>query len=195
VSTLAFWRRDDEAGSGSAALSGRVKEQDLVAQAQAGDMESFGELYRRSLGRVYAVCRRLSGSPEAAEDLTQDVFVRAWEKISTFRGESAFSSWLHPLAVNLSLSALRSGRRGAARVVPAEDTQAPEPVAPPRQPEIGLTLETVIERLPAGAREVFVLHDVEGYRHEEIARLMGVAVGTTKAQLHRARRLLREALQ
>jgi RNA polymerase sigma-70 factor (ECF subfamily) len=175
--------------------SGHTSEQELVSRARAGDVEAFGELYRRNAGRVYGVCRRLAGEAALAEDLTQDVFVRAWEKLGSFRGEAAFSTWLHPLAVNVAIGALRSRRRGGTSAGALDDARTPEPVAPSRSPEVALTLETAIDRLPAGAREVFVLHDVVGYRHDEIAGLTGIATGTSKAQLHRARRLLREALR
>ncbi|HEX4575607.1 MAG TPA: RNA polymerase sigma factor [Gemmatimonadales bacterium] len=168
---------------------------DLVHRAQQGDHAAFEVLYRQHAGRVYALCLRLTGDPVAAEERTQDAFVRAWERLGSFRGESAFASWLHRLTVNVVFAALRAGRRRALRVVataepdaleqPTEDTGGPAPA---------LDLERAVAALPPGAREVFVLHDVEGYRHEEIAHLAGIAVGTSKAQLFRARRLLREAL-
>jgi RNA polymerase sigma-70 factor (ECF subfamily) len=144
---------------------------------------------------VYALCLRLTADTAAAEELTQDAFVRAWEGLGSFRGESAFSSWLYRLTVNVVLLRLRAGRRRSARVVSTADPAILEPPAGDAGgPGAGLDLERAVARLPPGAREVFVLHDVEGYRHEEIARLVGIAVGTSKAQLFRARRLLREAL-
>jgi RNA polymerase sigma-70 factor (ECF subfamily) len=127
--------------------------------------------------------------------VTQDVFVRAWEKLGTFRGDSAFSSWLHPLTVNVALTERRARRRRTARVMTTDDlTPFEKPTRNPG-PEAGLDLEKALATLPPGARSVFVLHDVEGYRHQEIADLTGVAEGTSKAQLHRARRMLREALE
>jgi RNA polymerase sigma-70 factor (ECF subfamily) len=130
----------------------------------------------------------------AAEELTQDVFVRAWQKIGSFRGESAFSSWLHPLTVNVALSERRSRRRRTSRVMATDDLTPFE--KPGRQDggAHGFDIEKAMEVLPPGARHVFVLHDIEGYRHDEIAGMIGVATGTSKAQLHRARKLLREAL-
>jgi RNA polymerase sigma-70 factor (ECF subfamily) len=175
----------------------REEERALVRRAQDGDVTAFEQLYRENERRVFALCLRLSSDPSLAEDLTQEVFVRAWRKLSSFRGESAFSSWLYPIAVNAALSERRSRGRRSARVLATDDV-TPFERAPEEKregPEAGLDLEAAMRDLPPGARAVFVLHDVEGYRHEEIARLMGIAVGTSKAQLHRARALLREALR
>src|SRR5213594_2184155 len=131
---------------------------------------------------------------DQADDLTQDVFVRAWQKLGTFRGESAFGTWLHRLAVNVIL-----GRRETLGIRRQRhlDGDAALEIVPSRRttPEISMDFETAMERLPDGARQVFVLHDVEGYRHEEIAEMTGIAVGTSKAQLFRARRLLRGMLE
>jgi RNA polymerase sigma-70 factor (ECF subfamily) len=168
---------------------------ELARRAQAGDDAAFESLYREHVGRVYALCLRLSGDRARATELTQDVFVRCWEQIKTFRGESAFGTWLHRLAVNVVWTANRGDRRREARVLPVEK---PEVVETKRDiPAIGLSLdlEQAIAALPEGAREVFVLFDIEGYGHEEIARMTGIAVGTSKAQLFRARRLLREKLE
>jgi RNA polymerase sigma-70 factor (ECF subfamily) len=166
-----------------------------VARAQAGDLEAFEVLYRANVGRVYALCYRMAGDASLAEELAQDVFVRAWQRLGSFRGDSALSSWLHPLAVNVALSERRSRRRRTSRVMSADDPAAFErPETKKAGPEAGVDIDRALETLPAGARAVFVLHDVEGYKHEEIAKMTGVATGTSKAQLHRARRLLREAL-
>jgi len=175
----------------------RSREAELVRRAQAGDRIAFEQLYRDNVGRVYALCFRMAGTAELAEELAQDVFVRAWQKLGSFRGESAFSSWLHPLTVNVALSERRSRRRRVARVMTTDDLTAferPGPSAPFDSPAAGFDLERALATLPPGARAVFVLHDVEGYKHQEIAELTGVATGTSKAQLHRARKLLREAL-
>ena len=175
----------------------RSREAELVRRAQAGDRGAFEQLYRDNLGRVYALCFRMAGAPDLAEELAQDVFVRAWQKLGSFRGESAFSSWLHPLTVNVALSERRSRRRRVSRVMTTDDLTTYERPGPPARsdgPEAGFDLERALASLPPGARAVFVLHDVEGYKHEEIAELTGVATGTSKAQLHRARKLLREAL-
>jgi RNA polymerase sigma-70 factor (ECF subfamily) len=173
------------------------REAELVRRAQAGDRVAFEQLYRDNVGRVYALCYRMAGTADLAEELAQDVFVRAWQKLGSFRGESAFSSWLHPLTVNVALSERRSRRRRLARVMTTDDLSEFERPGPPTRsdgPESGFDLERALATLPPGARAVFVLHDVEGYKHAEIARLTGVATGTSKAQLHRARKLLREAL-
>jgi RNA polymerase sigma-70 factor (ECF subfamily) len=133
-----------------------------------------------------------------AEELTQDVFVRAWEKLHLFRGESSFSTWLHRLTVNVVLNARKSDGRQKSRFEENDEEQGMDAhagvVGMPLAPGDLLDLEKAIEKLPPGARRVFVLHDVEGYKHEEIAEMLGVTSGATKAQLHRARLLLREAL-
>jgi RNA polymerase sigma-70 factor (ECF subfamily) len=165
---------------------------DTVTRAQQGDPSAFRELYESHVGRVHALCLRLAGTREEAEEHTQDVFVRVWERLSTFRGESAFSTWLHRLAVNEVLQSRRASGRRAARVTLVDDTDRLERATMPPVPSPDLS--HAIASLPEGARLVFVLHDVEGYQHEEIGRMLGIADGTSKAQLFRARRLLRERL-
>jgi RNA polymerase sigma-70 factor (ECF subfamily) len=172
----------------------RRDEEPLIRRAQEGDMVAFEELYRRHVGRVFALCRRLAGEESLAEELAQEAFVRAWQKLGSFRGESAFSSWLYTLTVNKALTERRSRRRRTSRVVATEDLSAFDRPGRPATPEHGFDLERALATLPPGARAVLVLHDVEGYKHQEIADLTGIAEGTSKAQLHRARRLLREAL-
>ncbi|HEY2825652.1 MAG TPA: sigma-70 family RNA polymerase sigma factor [Gemmatimonadales bacterium] len=167
---------------------------DDVRLAQAGDEAAFERLYRANAGRVYALCLRLVADAGWAEDLVQDVFVRVWERLKTFRGESAFTSWLHRLTVNLVFATRRSsGRRGRREMATAdlEDLGAAGHDAPPG---LKLDLDQAIARLPNGARVVLVLYDIEGYGHDEISSMIGIAPGTSKAQLHRARRLMREAL-
>jgi RNA polymerase sigma-70 factor (ECF subfamily) len=168
---------------------------DLVARACDGDEDAFGDLYRAHAGRVYALCLRLEADTVRAEELTQDVFVHAWERLATFRGESAFGTWLHRLAVNVVLTSRRSAWRRTRRVITAEDPAALERAEEHAGPGLRLDLDQAIAALPPGARAIFVLHDVEGYQHGEIAALMGVAEGTSKTQLFRARRLLRKALE
>jgi RNA polymerase sigma-70 factor (ECF subfamily) len=165
-----------------------------VALAQSGDHRAFERLYRAHLGRVYALARRMGG-PEQADELTQDVFVRAWEKLGSFRGEAALGTWLHRLAVNLILSQRARGGRERARFESVDDALEFRPAPTGLGPETAMDFETAVGRLPEGARQIFVLHDVEGYKHEEISGLLGIAVGTSKAQLHRARMLLRGHLE
>ena len=169
-------------------------EQGRIRAAQAGDANAFRAVYEAHVGRVRAICLRLSGDAIRADELTQDVFVRVWEHLGIFRGESAFSTWLHRLAVNEVLQVLRSTGRRERRVA-----TMPEPPDAPVPDGAGLEqsmdLEQAIADLPEGCRTVFVLHDVEGLRHEEIAALTGTAIGTSKAHLFRARRLLRQALE
>lgn len=166
---------------------------DLVARAARGDRVAFEAIYAREAGRVYALCLRLAGDRRRAEEYTQDVFVRAWQRLATFRGEAALSSWLHRLTMNVVFEERRTARRREQRVAPAADP--PESPAPATEPADRMDLERAIAALPPGARQVFVLHDVEGYGHAEIAELLGIAPGTSKAHLHRARRRLREALE
>jgi RNA polymerase sigma-70 factor (ECF subfamily) len=167
---------------------------DPVRLAQAGDQGAFHALYREHVGRVFAVCLRLTGDRGAAEDFTQDVFVQAWRRLGTFRGDSAFGSWLYRLTINVVLNERRATRRRIARVEAVEDPGALERPRGGAGPGDTIDLERAIARLPEGARAVFVMHDVDGYRHEEIGTMLGIAVGTCKAQLFRARRLLREML-
>jgi len=168
---------------------------DLVARAQTGDQTAFRELYREHVGRVYALCLRLTGDARDAEERTQDVFVRLWDKLRSFRGYSAFSSWLHRLAVNVVLNERRTTSRRERRVMPAEDPDGVVGAQHAAPLHLNIDLERAIAELPDGAREVFVLFDIEGYGHGEIAALVGIAEGTSKAQLFRARRLLREKLE
>ncbi len=169
-------------------------ERTLVRAAQGGDLAAFEGLYRATVGLVHAVCLRMTGSAALAEELTQDVFVRAWERLASFRGESAFATWLTRLAVNVVLSERRERRRREARVTLSDDLESCAGAAPAGRPGQALDLERAISALPPQARHVFVLHDVHGWEHAEIARHTGLAVGTSKAHLHRARRLLREVL-
>ena len=163
-----------------------------VALAQAGDAQAFERLYRQHVPRIHALVRRMVGGDADAEELVQDVFVRAWQRLGTFRGEAAFGTWLHRLAVNLVLNWLK----GSAKDRWLVDGDVLE-IAPARmaRPDVRMDLEDALAKLPPGARQVFVLHDVEGFRHEEIADQLGVTSGTTKAQLHRARMLLRGHLE
>ena len=187
----------------------REEDAALIDRARSGDVAAFEHLYRREVGRVYALCLRMTADGIRARELTQSVFVRAWDRLSSFRGDSQLSSWLHRIAVNEVLIEARADRRRRARVVLAED-EAPEHgisssgarpdasvfsgITQPTDTESRIDLERAIAALPPGARTVFVLHDIEGYRHEEISRMTGSAEGTLRAQLHRARKLLMEAL-
>ena len=184
---------------------GHDDDRELARRASGGDDAAFEEVYRVHAGRVYALCLRMTGTRERASDLTQDVFVHVWERLSSFRGESALSSWIYRLAVNLVLSNVRRDRRRLTHEVNEEQERneegdqagaSPRDRATVRPASVldAVDLERAIAGLPPGARTVFVLHDVEGYRHDEIARMTGTAEGTCRAQLHRARKLLMEAL-
>ena len=171
----------------------------LVRQAVAGDARAFERLYRLHVDRIFGLCCRLShGDTARAEQSTQDAFVRAWEKLGSFRGESRFGTWLHRLTVNVVLGEHRLLKRWVTfDDGSAADEDGVQPGVAPHHEDHGtrMDLERAVARLPKGARTVLMLHDVEGYQHDEIARLTGIAVGTSKAQLHRARRLLKEWLQ
>jgi RNA polymerase sigma-70 factor (ECF subfamily) len=171
----------------------------LVVRAREGDVLAFQRLYERSAGRVFALCLRMTGERQRARELAHDAFVRAWERLTSFRGESHFDTWMHRLAVNVVLEARRGDSRREARVTLADDEgtgQAME-LAGARAPADVLArvdLERAIAALPPNARQVFVLHDVEGFRHDEIAERMHLAPGTVRAHLHRARQLLMRML-
>lgn len=169
----------------------------LARSAGAGDVAAFEALYRRHVGRVHGVIRRLVGSHSArAEDLTQEAFVRAWQALPAYRFESAFGTWLHRLAVNTALMELRSRR---SRPLADNDEDAFDVIgsidSAGHVTALSMDLERVVATLPPRARAVLVLHDVEGWKHEEIATELGMAVGSSKAQLHRARGLLRTRLE
>lgn len=167
----------------------------LVERAQSGDMDAFERLYRETSGRIHALCLRMTGNPPLAEELTQESYLRAWRKLGGFRGDSAFGTWIHRIAVNVVLGHLRSYERSAEKR--GSDIDPSELELPRDVEDTGtrLDLERSIAALPERARVVFVLHDVEGYRHRDIAEMTGMAVGTSKAHLSRARSLLRKALR
>lgn len=179
----------------NAAGGERTGEEATVRRARDGDVRAFEDLYRTHVGRVYAICLRLTADEQKAEILAQDAFVQAWEKLDTFRGDSAFGTWLYRLAVNIVLQEKRSARRHRERIIHTADIPDTGRTAGTPAEESRIDLERAVAGLPERARMVFVLHDIEGYRHEEIAEKMGTSAGTSKAQLHRARMLLRKALQ
>ena len=168
-----------------------------VALAASGDRRAFERLYKSHVNRVFTLCTRMCGSRVRGEELTQDVFVRAWEKLPQFRGDSAFSTWIHRVAVNIVLTDRKNEGRSRRRMQEDEDEVGEgifaAAASTPRDAD-RMDLAAAIDSLPPGARHIFVLHDVEGYKHEEIAELCGITAGGSKAQLHRARMLLREAL-
>ncbi len=166
----------------------------LVRAAAGGDTRAFETLYRRHVGRVHGAILRLTGGRQArAEELTQEAFVRAWQKLPGFRFESAFGTWMYRLAVNTALMDLRAGKSDPVEQGVADDS-LPESGASPFCPAEREELERAVAELSPRTRAVLVLHDVEGWKHEEIAAELDMAVGSSKAQLHRARRLLRRAL-
>jgi RNA polymerase sigma-70 factor (ECF subfamily) len=186
-------------------VSGELSEAEAIRRARDGDRTVFEFLYRLHSRRVYAVCMRMVGNSAEAEDLTQETFLLLLRKIHTFRGESAFSTWLHRLAVNIVLMRLRKKSPPIdsieAALDPEDETASPHPASKIGAPDLLLegsidriNLERCIEQLPVGYRTIFVLHDVQGYEHHEIAGILGRSVGVSKSQLHKARTRLRELL-
>ena len=179
-----------------------LNEAEAIERAKQGDAEAFETLYDLHRRRVYSLCLRMTANTAEAEDLTQEAFLQLFRKIGTFRGESAFSTWLHRMAVNVVLMRLR--KKGLP-LVPLEDTVETEEEGPKK--ELGaldavlagsvdrMELQRAVEALPPGYRSIFVLHDVEGYEHNEIASLVGCSIGNSKSQLHKARMKLRELLK
>ena len=176
-----------------------VDDNELARKASEGDAAAFEELYHRHFRRVYSLCLRMLSNPTEAEDMTQEVFTHLYNKIGSFRGESAFTTWLHRLTVNQVLMHFR--RRSARPEEITEEGETPVQIVrgtenPRSMPIIDrIALEKAIAQLPPGYRTVFVLHDVEGHEHEEIARIMGVSEGTSKSQLHKARLKLRNLIR
>lgn len=170
------------------ALDGRSD----VARAAEGDVRAFEALYRTHLPRVYSLVRRLTGGRDV-DELTQDVFVRVWQKLATFRGDASFTTWLHRLTVNIVIERFRSEQTTRRRMLDGDAVFATL-CGPSVSHDLPMDFEAALEKLPDGAREIFVLHDVEGYKHHEIGTLLGIAPGTSKAQLHRARMMLRKHL-
>jgi RNA polymerase sigma-70 factor (ECF subfamily) len=171
-------------------------EADLVARCRAGDMDAFETLYRQHSGRIYTLACRMTGSAAEGEDLLQEIFLQAHLKLRSFKGDSAVGTWLYRLALNHCLDFVRSRRAKVARLTDSLDGEsAMEPAASRDTPIARLDLERAIERLPQGAREAFVLHDIEGFDHREVADMLGIAEGTSKSQVFKARMKLRALLR
>ncbi len=167
-------------------------EADCIRRARRSDQRAFETLYRMHVDRVYGLCLRMTGNVSEAEDCTQDAFIQAWNKLEAFRGDSAFGTWLHRIAVNTVLGRMRKAKRERDRIQAAEQIM-PSPASVESDGSLR-DLSDAVNRLPEGARHVFVLGAVYGYSHEETSGMLGIAVGTSKAQLHRARRLLAQQL-
>ena len=171
---------------------------ELTRLAASGNLAAFELLYERYHRRTYSLCLRMTSSQTESEDLTQEVFIQLFRKIGSFRGESAFSTWLHRLTVNQVLMHFR--RRSVKNEKTSEDGEMPEQIVPgtenqSRMPVLDrIALKNAIEQLPPGYKNAFILHDVEGFEHEEVARILGISVGTSKSQLHKARLKLRGLL-
>ena len=177
----------------SAPLKPVADEDAWIRRAQRSDARAFEALYRLHVDKVYGLCLRMTGNVSEAEDCTQEAFIQAWNKMMKFRGDSAFSTWLHRIAVNTVLGRVRKSKREQDRIQTVADTR-PAPLETGDTGELR-DLTAAIDRLPEGARHVFVLNAVYGYTHDEAAEMLGIATGTSKAQLHRARRLLMQQLE
>ena len=169
---------------------------DLIARCQTGDVEAFEILYRQHAARLYTLACRMAGSPEDGEDLLQEIFLQAYRKLGSFKGDSAVGTWLYRLALNHCLDYVRSKRAKMSKLTETLDADTSfEPTARRETPIARLDLERAVERLPEGCREAFVLHDVEGFDHKEVGRLLGIAEGTSKSQVFKARMKLRASLR
>jgi RNA polymerase sigma-70 factor (ECF subfamily) len=173
---------------------GTVDEAELIARVQAGDASAEREFYDRHVDRVYRLIHRMCRRDDLAQEWTQDTFVRAFERCGQFRGDSALSTWLHSIAVSITLNGLRSQVRRDQRNTSLDDLTTEAARREMTDPDLRERMRIAIDALPTGYRTVFVMHDVEGYTHEEIGQFLGVAIGTSKAQLSRAREKLRHAL-
>src|SRR5438270_5008928 len=168
---------------------------DLVARIQAGDGEAFEALYRQHSARIYTLASRMAGSPDDGEDLLQEIFLQAYRKLASFKGDSSIGTWLYRLALNHCLDYVRSRRAKMNKLTETLDAETSfEPTAQRDTPIARMDLERALERLPDGCREAFLLHDVEGVDHKEVAALLGIAEGTSKSQVFKARLKLRTML-
>ena len=172
---------------------GMTKEADWILRAQRSDAKAFESLYRLHVDKVYGLCLRMTGNVAEAEDCTQEAFIQAWNKLDKFRGDSAFGTWMHRIAVNAVLGRMRKSKRERDRIQLATE-EVLSPASINDDGELS-DLSDAVNRLPEGARHVFVLYGVYGYSHEEAGNMLGIAAGTSKAQLHRARRLLAQQLK
>ncbi|GEA10031.1 RNA polymerase sigma factor [Alteromonas sp. KUL49] len=167
----------------------KAREDALISSAIQGDKAAYRALYDAHIGRVYALCLRLAGDRGLAEDATQEVFIQLWSKLKNYKGQSQFSTWLHSVTANVTISYIRKQRGWFQRMMNIETSSAMNAEA--EAPTSDVDLESLVLRLPERARMVFVLHAIEGYRHEEVAEMLDMAVGSSKAQFHRAKQLLK----
>jgi RNA polymerase sigma-70 factor, ECF subfamily len=188
-----LWLEGSELAAANVKEAAKEEVKDYVASAAAGDVRAFEHLYLTHLPKVHSLVRRMSGGRDA-DELTQDVFVRVWQKLGSFRGDSAFATWLHRLAVNVVIERFRQDTTRRRRMHDGEEIFETLS-APVRSRDFSMDFEAALLSLPDGAREIFVLHDVEGYKHHEIGTLLEISSGTSKAQLHRARMMLRKYLK
>ena len=176
--------------------TGGTRDGDLVARCRAGDVDAFETIYNQHAARIYTLACRMAGSPHDGEDLLQEIFLQAHRKLASFKGDSSLGTWLYRLALNHCLDYVRSRRAKMGRLTDTLDAEgAMEPVAARETPIARVDLERALQQLPQGCREAFVLHDVEGFDHKEVAKLLGIAEGTSKSQVFKARSRLRGLLK
>jgi RNA polymerase sigma-70 factor (ECF subfamily) len=192
---IPFPSKDSTVGS-AAGRTDAVEEANLVSRCQAGDIDAFETIYHQHAARIYTLACRMAGSPEDGEDLLQEIFLQAHRKLGSFKGDSSLGTWLYRLALNHCLDYVRSRRAKMNKLTETLDAETSyQPVARRDTPIARLDLERALDRLPDGCREAFVLHDVEGFDHKEVGRLLGVAEGTSKSQVFKARAKLRALLR
>jgi RNA polymerase sigma-70 factor (ECF subfamily) len=192
---IPFPSKDPTVGS-AAGRTDAVEEGNLVSRCRAGDIDAFETIYRQHAARIYTLACRMAGSPEDGEDLLQEIFLQAYRKLGSFKGDSSLGTWLYRLALNHCLDYVRSRRAKMNKLTETLDAETSyQPVARRDTPVAKLDLERALDRLPDGCREAFVLHDVEGFDHKEVGRLLGIAEGTSKSQVFKARAKLRALLR
>ena len=193
---VSFPSKDTSVGAPTHGTADSMEALNLVARSQAGDVQAFETIYRQHAARLYTLACRMAGSPEDGEDLLQEIFLQAYRKLGSFKGDAALGTWLYRLALNHCLDYVRSRQAKMSRLTDTLDADTSyQPVARRDTPIARLDLERALERLPDGCREAFVLHDVEGLDHKEVGRLLGIAEGTSKSQVFKARAKLRAMLR
>jgi len=193
---IPFPSKDATAGSAAEGRTDAAEAASLVSRSQAGDVDAFETIYHQHAARIYTLACRMAGSPEDGEDLLQEIFLQAYRKLGSFKGDSSLGTWLYRLALNHCLDYVRSRRAKMSKLTETLDAETSyQPVARRDTPIAKLDLERALERLPDGCREAFVLHDVEGFDHKEVGRLLGIAEGTSKSQVFKARAKLRALLR
>lgn len=186
--------KNNRDGNESNRKNDREEDFELVKKSQKNDVNAFEKIYRKYAGRIYALSLRMAGNPSIAEELVQEIFVRVWQKIHLFEFRSGFYTWMHRLAINLILNSQRNKLKYSDNEIKIDEISSDQAGNQNGRIDVSMDIEKAMQKLPAGAKEVFILYDVEGLQHDEIAQLKNISVSTSKSQLHRARKMLREEL-